>query len=31
MPKSMELTKTSDASKQNTVVNNKKYPYEVTA
>ncbi len=31
MPKSMELTKTSDVSKQNTLVNNKKYPYEVTA
>lgn len=31
IPKSMELTKTSDTSKQNTVVNNKKYPYEVTA
>ena len=31
MPKSMELTKTTDVSKQNTLVNNKKYPYEVTA
>lgn len=30
MPKSLELTKTQDISKQNTTVNNKKYPYQVT-